>query len=109
MVIRFRWPRRGTSHWPSCRAVARGRPAAAAVRLLRAGTDLPELIGSDEMMRSLLKYDPVPPGEKVMIGRLIREVTRFALAEVDPATNTIQLHRLVQTVIRNQMTTEESD
>ncbi len=68
-----------------------------------------ELIYSDEMMRSLLKYDPGLRGEKVMIARLIREVTRFALAKVDPATNTIQLHRLVQTVIRNQMTAEESD
>ncbi|WP_459799418.1 FxSxx-COOH system tetratricopeptide repeat protein [Herbidospora sp. RD11066] len=66
-----------------------------------------ELIYSDEMMRALLQYDPGLRGEKVMIGRLIREVTRFALAKVDPATNTIQLHRLVQTVIRNQMTTEE--
>ncbi|WP_062352455.1 FxSxx-COOH system tetratricopeptide repeat protein [Herbidospora yilanensis] len=68
-----------------------------------------ELIYSDEMMRSLLKYDPNLRGEKVMIARLIREVTRFALAKVDPATNTIQLHRLVQTVIRNQMTTEEAE
>ncbi|TKK89312.1 tetratricopeptide repeat protein [Herbidospora galbida] len=68
-----------------------------------------ELIYSNEMMRALLKYDPSLLGEKVMIGRLIREVTRFALAKVDPATNTIQLHRLVQTVIRNQMTKEETE
>ncbi|WP_062433027.1 FxSxx-COOH system tetratricopeptide repeat protein [Herbidospora daliensis] len=66
-----------------------------------------ELVYSDEMMRSLLPHDPSLRGEKVMLGRLIREVTRFALAKVDPATNTIQLHRLVQTVIRGQMTTEE--
>ncbi|GLX93112.1 FxSxx-COOH system tetratricopeptide repeat protein [Herbidospora sp. NBRC 101105] len=68
-----------------------------------------ELIYSDEMARSLLPYDESLRGEKVMLGRLIREVTRFALAKVDPATNTIQLHRLVQTVIRGQMTTEERE
>ncbi|WP_066361714.1 FxSxx-COOH system tetratricopeptide repeat protein [Herbidospora mongoliensis] len=68
-----------------------------------------ELIYSDEMARSLLPYDESLRGEKVMLGRMIREVTRFALAKVDPATNTIQLHRLVQTVIRGQMSQEDRE
>ncbi len=42
-----------------------------------------------------------------MLGRVIREIGRFALAKVDQVTNTIQVHRLVQAVIRAQLTEEE--
>ncbi|MEV4324802.1 FxSxx-COOH system tetratricopeptide repeat protein [Microbispora rosea] len=67
------------------------------------------LLYSDEMMRSLLPHDSSLRGEKLMLHRLIREISRFALAKVDPGSNTIQVHRLVQAVIKSQMTAEEVD
>ena len=36
-----------------------------------------------------------------MLGRVIREIGRFALAKVDQVSNSIQVHRLVQAVIRD--------
>ncbi|MEV0969034.1 FxSxx-COOH system tetratricopeptide repeat protein [Microtetraspora glauca] len=67
-----------------------------------------QLLYSDEMMRSLLPYDDTLQ-EKLVLGRVIREIGRFALAKVDQANNTIQVHRLVQAVIRGQMTQDEQD
>ncbi|MFF5207862.1 FxSxx-COOH system tetratricopeptide repeat protein [Streptosporangium sp. NPDC000396] len=67
------------------------------------------LLYSDEMMRSLLPYDSALRGEKLVLGRVIREISRFALAKIDPGSNTIQVHRLVQAVIKGQMTREEVD
>ncbi|GAA0989051.1 hypothetical protein GCM10009555_072140 [Acrocarpospora macrocephala] len=67
-----------------------------------------ELIYSNEMMKALPE-DPMLDGQKAMLPRLIREITRFALAKVDPGNNSIQLHRLVQVVIKSQMTQEERE
>ena len=57
-------------------------------------------------MESLLPYDSTL-SEKLMIGRIIRDISRFALVKVDPGSNSLQIHRLVQAVIRAQMTNEE--
>ncbi|MEU9337873.1 FxSxx-COOH system tetratricopeptide repeat protein [Streptomyces sp. NPDC048290] len=52
---------------------------------------------------------PVPPelaaalGDPIQLGRAIREINRYALARINHSTNTIQLHRLVQRVLINQM------
>ncbi|MEU6662454.1 FxSxx-COOH system tetratricopeptide repeat protein [Streptomyces sp. NPDC046821] len=52
---------------------------------------------------------PVPPelnaalGDPIRLGRAIREINRYALARINHNTNTIQLHRLVQRVLINQM------
>ena len=45
--------------------------------------------------------------EVLMIGRIIRDISRFALVKVDPGSNSLQIHRLVQAVIQAQMTDEE--
>ncbi|GAA3442259.1 FxSxx-COOH system tetratricopeptide repeat protein [Planomonospora venezuelensis] len=66
------------------------------------------LLYSDEMISSLLPYDDSLQ-EKLVLGRVIQEIGRFALARVDQGNNTIQVHRLVQSVIRSQMTEEEQD
>jgi hypothetical protein len=66
------------------------------------------LLYSDEMIRALLPYDDTLR-EKLVLGRVIQEIGRFALAKVDQGDNTIQVHRLVQAVIRSQMTQEEQD
>lgn len=52
---------------------------------------------------------PVPPElaaalrDPIRLGRAIREINRYALARINHSTNTIQLHRLVQRVLINQM------
>jgi tetratricopeptide (TPR) repeat protein len=52
---------------------------------------------------------PVPPelaaalGDPIRLSRAIREINRYALARINHSTNTLQLHRLVQRVLINQM------
>ena len=64
------------------------------------------LLYSEAMLECLLPYDETL-SQKLMIGRVIREVSRFALVKVDQSTNSVQMHRLVQAVIRSQMSEEE--
>jgi len=64
------------------------------------------LLYSDEMINALLPYDDSLT-EKLVLGRVIREISRLALIKVDQGNNSIQIHRLVQAVIRSQMTEEE--
>ncbi|MDG4863479.1 FxSxx-COOH system tetratricopeptide repeat protein, partial [Streptomyces sp. T-3] len=42
--------------------------------------------------------------DPIKLGRAIREINRYALARINHNTNTLQLHRLVQRVLVNQMT-----
>jgi hypothetical protein len=84
----------------------------AAVRLLQIlafcspGPISMTLLYSDEMNESLLPYDEAL-SEKLMLGRVIRDISRFALIKVDQGTNSLQIHRLVQAVIRSQMTEQQ--
>ncbi len=84
----------------------------AAVRLLQLCAFLgPEPISAKllygrEMIEALKPYDPALQ-ESLLLGRIIREIGRFALAKVDQRTNSIQVHRLVQAVIRSQMSEAE--
>ena len=64
------------------------------------------LLYSDAMLECLLPYDGTL-SQPLMIGRVIREVSRFALVKVDQSSNSVQIHRLVQAVIRSQMSEEE--
>ncbi|NUR62183.1 MAG: tetratricopeptide repeat protein [Catenulispora sp.] len=86
----------------------------AAVRLLQLCSFLaPEpvstaLLRSDEMIQALIPYDDALR-DRMMLGRVVREVGRFALARVDPAAGSIQVHRLVQSVIRARMSAEEQE
>jgi hypothetical protein len=64
------------------------------------------LLYSEAMLECLLPYDETL-SQKLMIGQVIREVSRFALVKVDQSTNSVQIHRLVQAVIRSQMSEEE--
>ena len=38
-----------------------------------------------------------------MLAVLIRDLTRYSLIKIDRGTNTVEVHRLVQAVIRAQM------
>ncbi|MFI5841590.1 FxSxx-COOH system tetratricopeptide repeat protein [Catenuloplanes sp. NPDC051500] len=45
--------------------------------------------------------------DPIQLGRAIREINRYALARIDHAKNTIQMHRLVQAVLIERMSPEE--
>ncbi|MDX3596102.1 FxSxx-COOH system tetratricopeptide repeat protein [Streptomyces sp. ID03-2B] len=64
------------------------------------------LLYSKEMIDALKPYDSSLQ-EKLVLGRVIREIGRFALAKVDQVSNSIQVHRLVQAVIKAQLSEEE--
>ncbi|MGF1425203.1 FxSxx-COOH system tetratricopeptide repeat protein [Kitasatospora sp. LaBMicrA B282] len=64
------------------------------------------LFYSDQMIRALVPYDP-GLSDKFLLGRVIQAIGRYALAKVDAGANSIQVHRLVQEVIRSEMTVEE--
>jgi MinD-like ATPase involved in chromosome partitioning or flagellar assembly len=64
------------------------------------------LLYSDEMIQTLMPFDNALV-ERVVLGRVIREISRFALVKVDQGNNSIQIHRLVQAVIISQMTEQE--
>ncbi|MFC8343524.1 FxSxx-COOH system tetratricopeptide repeat protein [Streptomyces sp. NPDC057280] len=61
-----------------------------------------KLLYGDAMTTVLAEKDPSLQ-EKMVLGRVIREIGKFALAKVDRATESIQVHRLVQAVIRSQL------
>ena len=67
-----------------------------------------DLLYSDELNESLLPFDETL-SEQLMLGRVIRDISRFALVKVDQGSNSLQIHRLVQAVIRSQMTDEEQE
>jgi tetratricopeptide (TPR) repeat protein len=47
--------------------------------------------------------------DPMRLGRAIRELKRFSLARIDPRNNSLQMHRLVQTVLFQRMTPRERD
>jgi tetratricopeptide (TPR) repeat protein len=90
--------------------LARTRPAA--LRLLQ----LCAMLAPEPISRTLLSAGNrmhVSPElasalrDPIQLGRAIREINRYALARVDHAKNTIQMHRLVQAVLVERMTPEE--
>jgi tetratricopeptide (TPR) repeat protein len=60
------------------------------------------LIYSDEMISSLVGLDPRLK-ERIILGQLIREIAKYSLAKVDRGNNSIQVHRLIQAMIRAQL------
>ncbi|MDX3239212.1 FxSxx-COOH system tetratricopeptide repeat protein [Streptomyces sp. ME03-5709C] len=64
------------------------------------------LIESDSMIRTLLPYDP-ELRDRYMLGKVIQALNRFALAKVDPADSSIQVHRLVQAAVRAEMSEDD--
>lgn len=66
------------------------------------------LLYSDQMLNALVPYDESLQ-DRLNLGQLIQELSRFALAKVDQATRSIQVHRLVQTVMRSQLSFDERE
>lgn len=65
-----------------------------------------DVLYSKGMLDELRAVDPALR-ESLMLGKVIHEIARFALAKVDRISNGVQVHRLVQAVIRSQLTEEE--
>jgi tetratricopeptide (TPR) repeat protein len=66
------------------------------------------LLNGDEMIKALARYDE-QLRDKLVLGRVFREIGRFALAKVDYGSNTMQVHRLVQQVVRAQMNAQQEE
>ena len=64
------------------------------------------LLYSDEMLTHLLALDE-SLRDRYMLGRVIRDIRSLALIRIDQGSNSVQIHRLVQAVIRSQMTEDE--
>ncbi|MEV6235140.1 FxSxx-COOH system tetratricopeptide repeat protein [Lentzea sp. NPDC051838] len=47
--------------------------------------------------------------DPIKLNRAIREISRYSLAKIDHRNNTLQLHRLVQTVLKNRLDSDETD
>lgn len=47
--------------------------------------------------------------DPMQLARAIRDINRYSLAKIDHRNNTIQLHRLVQTVLRNRMSPRQQE
>ena len=45
--------------------------------------------------------------DPILLARAIRDLGRFALASIDPTTRTIQVHRLIQALLRDDLSSEE--
>ncbi|MBY8854637.1 hypothetical protein K7G98_42855, partial [Saccharothrix sp. MB29] len=41
--------------------------------------------------------------DPIKLSRAVREISRYSLAKIDHRANALQLHRLVQTVLKNQL------
>ncbi|MFC1400251.1 MULTISPECIES: FxSxx-COOH system tetratricopeptide repeat protein [Streptacidiphilus] len=70
----------------------------------------------DPISRSLfarMQGRPIAPeldaalADPIRLGQVIREIGRYSLARFDHRTNSIQMHRLVQTALLSRMTEEE--
>lgn len=66
-------------------------------------------------MFSGVRGTPVPEAlaeafaDPIKLNRAVREISRYSLAKIDHRNNTLQLHRLVQTVFKNRLNTDEQD
>jgi tetratricopeptide (TPR) repeat protein len=67
-----------------------------------------DVVYSNAMAEVLEPYDPAL-SEPVVIGRVVHEASKLALLKVDASARQIQIHRLVQAVIRNRMTEESAE
>lgn len=65
------------------------------------------LLYAERFVRVLLPYDPAL-ADPLLQGRLIREIGRYGLATLDATRSVLQVHPLLQAVIRSTCTDEDS-
>jgi hypothetical protein len=66
------------------------------------------LLYGEGAIKHLLQFDPALQ-ERMLLARIIRQIGRFALAKVDQGRSSIQVHRLVQAVIRDNMSQDAQE
>jgi uncharacterized protein (DUF2267 family) len=66
------------------------------------------LLYSERFVEVLVPYDP-SLNDPFLQGTLVQEIGRYALASIDSTQNSIQLHRLVQAVIRERLPEAERE
>ncbi|MDT0569417.1 FxSxx-COOH system tetratricopeptide repeat protein [Streptomyces sp. DSM 3412] len=103
------YPTSAAASWSLDRLKAR-TPAAAALLEMCAffGPDpIPrDLLSSRPALEMLERHDP-SLSDPLMMSRLYGEIVRNGLAQADQRTDTLTMHRLIQHVLRDQLTTEE--
>ncbi|GLY00193.1 FxSxx-COOH system tetratricopeptide repeat protein [Actinoplanes sp. NBRC 101535] len=65
-----------------------------------------DLIYSDELAQELREYDPLVT-ERAYRGSLVQHINRLALLKLDVGRKQIQVHRLLQHVVRSRMSEQE--
>ncbi|GAA4458148.1 FxSxx-COOH system tetratricopeptide repeat protein [Phytohabitans houttuyneae] len=65
-----------------------------------------DLLTSDRMAEALAPIDP-SVNERVMRGAPIQQMSRLALIKVDPHAGQVQMHRVLQAVVRDRMAEDE--
>ncbi|MBN6546788.1 FxSxx-COOH system tetratricopeptide repeat protein, partial [Actinacidiphila bryophytorum] len=65
-----------------------------------------QLLYGDRMVEALLPYDE-RLRDRLMMGQVLQSLRRYGLAVFDSAKGTVQVHRLVQAVVRNDMGDQE--
>ncbi|ASW54132.1 FxSxx-COOH system tetratricopeptide repeat protein [Plantactinospora sp. KBS50] len=67
-----------------------------------------EIIYSDEMAEQIVSIDP-SVSERLVRGALVQQINRLALLKLDVQGGQIQIHRLLQAVVRDRMSSQEQD
>ncbi|MBV9143657.1 MAG: tetratricopeptide repeat protein [Pseudonocardiales bacterium] len=84
-----------------------------AVELLRCCAFFgPEPIPRDVFLRAVQGVQPRLSGllaKPILLTRAIRELARFALARIDTVSRTIQVHRLIQALLREELSPAERE
>ena len=62
---------------------------------------------SPEMLRALSQHDGRLRSSPVLLGQVLNAVRRLSLAKVDGRKDTVQVHRVLQSLLRTQMSEEE--
>lgn len=73
--------------------------------------------GAEPIPRDVFRRGLQEPGSQlseilaspIVLARVIRDIARFALATIDPAARTIQVHRLIQALLRGDISPAEQD
>jgi len=106
----FEYPLSMTAAWKlSVDNLQRKQPKA--LELLRCCAFFgPEPIPRDVFSRGVKSEHPELSGvlgDPILLTRSIKEMTRFALAKIDPVSRTVQVHRLIQTLLRDELNSEQ--
>jgi tetratricopeptide (TPR) repeat protein len=105
------YPRLVSAAWdPSLNLLQERSPAA--MRLLELFSVMAPAIALDIIYNSPVvprMLEPIDPAlsEPMVMGRVVQQINKLALIKLDPNANQIQVHRLVQAVVRGRMATED--